>query len=694
VLKFPTTEVDWLLCFLYILKHSSRDLLRSWWRQEIQKRQMAFLKLLKHSVAIFKDEALELDVALVVLDLITQYVGDFDEELNREGSQLLESVFNIIYSLLDGYDPSFLCRLFQNVAGMIVKFGKPLFIYHNNSFCELLSYHILRHCNSPHELVRSKASSVFFLLLQRNYMESNTISRMKVQSTVAISKAVGENLMQDCTCISASLEGILEHAMSCTEQPNMVQQISDLVKQLLSLLRYNASIADNAFDPDITADLYLQISSSYHDSPTLRVTWLDSLATAHAANENFQEAAMAKIFIASLVADYLNWSEHLPISRKDFENILPNVTSERGLPDLKSSQDEGLFSLSNYWSAAGFKKYITEAVELFDKGKMFELSIESESLLCMIQKHERNFPELSKCLSRYKKNVDRLIESGKELRLFCRYYRVGFYGELFGDLDGKEFVYKKDPKINLALMTQHLKEIYLKKLGETSPESDKIVVLPNTKPIDREGLDPKKLYLQIASVNPYTAEGGTGDSSFEPNFNQTKFIFELGATDTGKAHANDISKQQKKKIVFYTDIPFPYMTARVPVTRKETIILSPIENAIDLIKGRSAAMRRELNINPPRMNCLQQLLQGSVVPMVNEGPMRICEIFLGPGAEQEQYSQQHIKELKVVMDDFSKVCGFCVALNKSIIDQRHVQFQNMVEEHYKNLKARIRDICG
>jgi hypothetical protein len=44
------------------------------------------------------------------------------------------------------------------------------------------------------------------------------------------------------------------------------------------------------------------------------------------------------------------------------------------------------------------------------------------------------------------------------------------------------------------------------------------------------------------------------------------------------------------------------------------LILSPIENAIELIADRCAKLRTELETNPPRLNSLHQVIQGSVVP--------------------------------------------------------------------------------
>jgi hypothetical protein len=49
-----TEEKDWLLCFLYIIRHCSRDLLQSWWKKDTQKRHTAFLRLLSSCLRMFE----------------------------------------------------------------------------------------------------------------------------------------------------------------------------------------------------------------------------------------------------------------------------------------------------------------------------------------------------------------------------------------------------------------------------------------------------------------------------------------------------------------------------------------------------------------------------------------------------------------------------------------------------------------
>ncbi len=56
----------------------------------------------------------------------------------------------------------------------------------------------------------------------------------------------------------------------------------------------------------------------------------------------------------------------------------------------------------------------------------------------------------------------------------------------------------------------------------------------------------------------------------------------------------------------------PYLSARVRVTQRDDVTVSPIENAVDLLQTRTAALRREVGLHPPSVKALQAVLQGSV----------------------------------------------------------------------------------
>jgi len=214
---------------------------------------------------------------------------------------------------------------------------------------------------------------------------------------------------------------------------------------------------------------------------------------------------------------------------------------------------------------------------------------------------------------------------------------------------------------------------------------DDIVLLSNT-PVDRSTLDRVKLYFQVMSVEPYYDPSKSRVSHIDPHFKINKFISELAVSDEGKIVQDDLSRQQKKKTIFEVDKCFPYLKNRLPVISKTEIILMPLENAIELLQGRTNQIREQLECNPPRLKPLQQVIQGSVLPMVHEGPIKICEIFL---RNSDSYNPALIEQLKKSLHIFIKMCGFAVALNKSLIGPEHIKFQQMVEQQYKVLKTRI-----
>ncbi|WKY16077.1 hypothetical protein Q1695_001063 [Nippostrongylus brasiliensis] len=51
-------------------------------------------------------------------------------------------------------------------------------------------------------------------------------------------------------------------------------------------------------------------------------------------------------------------------------------------------------------------------------------------------------------------------------RCFGTFFRVGFYGSRFGDLDGEEFVYKEPPFTKLSEISHRLESFYTDRFGK------------------------------------------------------------------------------------------------------------------------------------------------------------------------------------------------------------------------------------
>lgn len=51
-------------------------------------------------------------------------------------------------------------------------------------------------------------------------------------------------------------------------------------------------------------------------------------------------------------------------------------------------------------------------------------------------------------------------------RCFGTYFRVGFYGTRFADLDGEEFIYKEPPFTKLSEISHRLETFYTERFGK------------------------------------------------------------------------------------------------------------------------------------------------------------------------------------------------------------------------------------
>jgi len=291
---------------------------------------------------------------------------------------------------------------------------------------------------------------------------------------------------------------------------------------------------------------------------------------------------------------------------------------------------------------------------------------------------------LAKChedLTNIFKKIMDLDSSGS--RMLGSYYRVGFYGVAFKDLDGKEYIYKEPKITRLAEIAERLKSMFAKRFGENTA----VHVLPDSNVVDRSKLDKNCCYLQITSVEPYFESWEMKDriSYFDRNNNLTRFIFETPFTQDGGTHGG-VEEQYKRKTILTTELPFPYIKKRLLVVNKQEEELEPIENSIETLVSQTQKLTLELKNKPPNTKSLQSLLQGSILLQVNIGPFKICSVFL---ANASNYPAQHVQRLRQAFRHFLKVCKEGLDLNSKLIGPEQYHFQKQLEQGYTELKARV-----
>lgn len=131
--------------------------------------------------------------------------------------------------------------------------------------------------------------------------------------------------------------------------------------------------------------------------------------------------------------------------------------------------------------------------------------------------------------------------------------------------------------------------------------------------------------------------------------------------------------------------------------------MTPIENATDILNERAKATIAELKNEPTNIKTLQILLQGSVIPQVNAGPMAIAREFLTRHGifyifltfqkifiqRTESWPQEHVDKLKSALIQFLQVNSEALRKNKQLIEPDQIEFQLQCEQGYATMKKEM-----
>ncbi|XP_030894331.1 dedicator of cytokinesis protein 8, partial [Leptonychotes weddellii] len=475
-------------------------------------------------------------------------------------------------------------------------------------------------------------------------------------------------------------------AKDCLEVYTFLQ-VEELLCNLNSILYDTVKMREFQEDPEMLMDLMYRIAKSYQTSPDLRLTWLQNMAEKHTKKKCYTEAAMCLVHAAALVAEYLSMLEdhsYLPVGSVSFQNISSNVLEESAVSDDTLSPDEDGVCSGRYFTESGLVGLLEHAAELFSTGGLYETVNEVYKLVIPILEAHRDFRKLTSTHDKLQKAFDSIISKGHK-RMFGTYFRVGFYGSKFGDLDEQEFVYKEPAITKLPEISHRLEGFYGQCFGEEFVE-----VIKDSAPVDKTKLDPNKAYIQITFVEPYFDEYEMKDrvTYFEKNFNLRRFMYTTPFTLEGRPRG-ELHEQYRRNTILTTMHAFPYVKTRISVIQKEEFVLTPIEVAIEDMKKKTLQLAVAINQEPPDAKMLQMVLQGSVGATVNQGPLEVAQVFLAEiPADPKLY--RHHNKLRLCFKEFIMRCGEAVEKNKRLITADQREYQQELKKNYHKLKENLR----
>uniref|UniRef100_A0A6Q2YE61 Dedicator of cytokinesis 6 n=1 Tax=Esox lucius TaxID=8010 RepID=A0A6Q2YE61_ESOLU len=644
------------------------------WKQNTDRVDKTKAEVEQESVV---DGNLATEASLVVLDTLEIVVKTVLV------SELKESVLGgvlrvLLHSMAGSQSALFLQHCFTTQRALVFKFPEMLF-EEDTELCADLCLRLLRHCSSSVGSVRSQASASLYLLMRQNFEIGNNFARVKMQVTMSLSSLVGTSQNFNEEHLRRSLKTILTYAeedLELRDSP-FPEQVQDLVFNLHMILTDTVKMKEHQQDPEMLIDLMYRIAKGYQNSPDLRLTWLQNMAGKHSERGNHAEAAHCLVHSAALVAEYLNMLEdcrYLPIGCVTFQHISSNVLEESAVSDdILSPEEEGICA-GKYFSELGL-------VGLLEQASMYEAINEVYKILLPIHEANRDFKKLATV---HGKLQDFILSDHKSNRMFGTYFRVGFYGSRFGDLDEQEFVYKEPSITKLAEISHRLEEFYAERFGD-----DVVEIIKDSNHVDKNKLDPNKAYLQITYVEPFfdTYELKERITYFDKNYNLRAFMYCTPFTLDGRAHG-DLHEQYKRKSILTTSHAFPYIKTRINVISKEEIILVPMEVAIEDMQKKTQELAFATHQEPADAKMLQMVLQGSVGTTVNQGPLEVAQVFLSEIPDDPKLYRHHNK-LRLCFKDFTKRCEDALRKNKTLIGQDQKEYHREMERNYNKLKESL-----
>ncbi|KAJ4456299.1 putative dedicator of cytokinesis protein 7 [Paratrimastix pyriformis] len=365
-------------------------------------------------------------------------------------------------------------------------------------------------------------------------------------------------------------------------------------------------------DTDLTADLQWRLAEGYTHTPELRVLWLDRLVELHQDKNNWDEAAVALIFKAAVIAEHL---ESLRSAGKQAQPMQPALLSQRvhcercgdrphcdtclrthtelcqgrlqcahcawyfimrsivpavrlalgvgkeGASDASAAQNQ-----ASIFTAQNLLQTYHEALRMLAKAGMYESQLDLYRCLLPHYEADCKYTELAACFQDMAQSATIISEQCVEARLRHTYYRVGFYGKNHED-NGLEFIYKMSSFAKLGQIMEMFQEYFVKR-GRPTPD-----FITESKKVDLTTLNPEKTYIQLTNVEPYLDEDELKQrpTAFAQKTILRRFVFNTPYTKGPKA-MGPMHEQWRRKTIL-------------------EIELNPLLNSLEDIRVRTRSLR-------------------------------------------------------------------------------------------------------
>ncbi|KAI6662013.1 Dedicator of cytokinesis protein 9 isoform X26 [Oopsacas minuta] len=618
------------------------------------------------------------EVSLILIGVLDVFSSRYHNYL-ESNSPMMKSYFKVIVTFFSlQHSDAIWVHWYAYLFSFVYNFPSLLF-KGQNEFCEFIIFKCLAHCNSRLALVRNEACTLLYFLLRSNleYSGENFV-RTQLYSTISISKLSAAGLIgQSDTFLKRSLKSITTFSSSETSVKKYIQfqdEVQDLMRRLNDILSSQNEMRNVQHDYDELVEVHWRLAASYSNTPELRITWLDNLASMH-LKEGFQaEAAQCYLHIAAIVAQYLYNFAIGKLHSSDFENISHNIPKDEGRMKI----DQELRGNQSY-SEKDLIMMLEKCLRFLYESELFELMLPVFKLILPLLEKNRDFEGMERLFRKMHESTvktKQVMKTGK--RFLGTYFRCKFYGKGFEGNHEKQFIYREPGITALAEFVDKMTDKFTTKLGD-------LIIFKDSNSMGPKSVVPNKNYIQITHVEPYFLRENKEErlTKFERENNLSHFFFQTPFTKSGRPHGSADSQYMLITILRTRNV-FPYIKRRIEVIDSETIEQTPIEVAISALKNKTSDLDKMIRCDPPDLNLLELTLQGCVGTTVNEGPLEYYRVFLSADKVRKQ-AVNHVESLKNAFKYFIQSSFHALELVSLTLGETRLDYQEQLSGNYQEL---------
>jgi hypothetical protein len=321
--------------------------------------------------------------------------------------------------------------------------------------------------------------------------------------------------------------------------------------------------------------------------------------------------------------------------------------------------------MHRFWNSDHACACLRKASEQFEAAELYEQAIHAENLAVA---HWLARSDPVRVVSHSRRVTDLWVKLATQAahgdtRSFGVFYRVGFHGSAFGDLDGREFVYRLPNLAKLGDIAQQLTSMYTAIVGR------EVTLFKDSSAVDRSALELGAAKLQITAVVPLFVGDPAMDgdaqlaaalqaaspapsaslpssapltsttapdaclpraTAYDRNTNVQLFYFDTPFTADGNSHGT-IDTQFKRRTTLRLAHPlsFPAARRRLAVGNRFERVLTPLQCVLEDVHRRTARLEQEAApaLGAPDLKTLTQALSGAVNVQVSWRSSTYCAVL-------------------------------------------------------------------